>query len=102
MPQKYSLKIHPNAIDELETVYRFIANDKKTAAKRFVGELKKKIRGLSLFPRRGASARKIVSSLENVRFISHKGYLIFYEVRGSEVLVLHITAPGQDWITLFL
>ena len=73
-------------------------------------KLKKKIRTLKTLPYRGSAGYLANESEQGfvtqpdwgqLRFINHRGYLIFYEIKEQEVIVLHITTPGQDWISLF-
>lgn len=104
MSKKYRVKIQKEAVDDIDQIYRFIAQDKSSAARKFSAELKKKILGLSIFPTRGSPCRLFDQghAFNDLRFVTHQGYLIFYEVKENEVLILHVTGPGQDWMNLFM
>ena len=95
----YHVKIQREAIDDLERVYAFIADDAPVRARQFVRSLRKKIFSLKCFPHRGTRVGIFEedSTLSEIRFIEHRGYLIFYTVHKKEIIILHITGPGQNW-----
>ncbi|MDL1871734.1 type II toxin-antitoxin system RelE/ParE family toxin [Deltaproteobacteria bacterium PRO3] len=102
--KSYRVRIHSDALRELEGIYRFIGEDSPARARRFTEGLKRKILALGRFPRRGRRV-ELLEGPEGgpeIRFIEHNGYLIFYTVEVHSVLVLHLTAPGRDWRGLFL
>lgn len=101
--KKYKLRLQREAFDDLDYIYRYISQDSLRNAKRFIKGLQKKIRSLKSFPKRGSLCRIVISDIfEELRFISYKGYLIFYDVKKDGVIILHISGPGQDWMNLFL
>ncbi len=104
MASSYKVRMHPDAVDDLDQVYQWIAKDNPSRAKKFVQGLQKKIFDLKYYPHRGSRCRFVETShvFQELRFISYQRHLIFYEVISSEVLVLHVTGPGRDWISLFL
>jgi len=100
----HRLRIQQDAADELDEIYRFIHQDSPSQARIFLKNLRAKILSLRNFPRRGSRARILEDegSKNEIRFIEHKGYLIFYILEAKEVVVLHITGPGQNWTQLFV
>ena len=100
MAKQFRVRITEEAIEDLDRLYRYIIGDGVSRAGKFIGELKKKIGDLRKFPRRGARFRLIADS--EVRFLSYRGYLVFYEIENNNIFILHITGPGQDWMSLFL
>jgi plasmid stabilization system protein ParE len=100
----YRIRIQQEAIDELDEIYRYIFRDSPTHARIHIRNLKNKIRSLRTFPRRGSRARLLEDHerLVEIRFIGYKGYLVFYTIDKNEVIILHISSPGQNWIDLFL
>lgn len=100
MAKKFKVRITEEAVDDLDRLYRYIVKDGVVRARKFIGELKKKIHDLRNLPKRGALCHLFTGS--QIRFLSHRGYLIFYEIEDNEVFILHITGPGQDWMSLFL
>ncbi|MBF0492287.1 MAG: type II toxin-antitoxin system RelE/ParE family toxin [Deltaproteobacteria bacterium] len=107
MSNLYSVKIQKEAINELDQIFRFIFQGAPTQAKKFVKELEKKALSLAQFPNRGSRIKILEEEdeeIEEIRFIEHKRYLIFYtleEVRQT-VTILHFSSPGRNWIELFL
>lgn len=101
--ESHRVRLHREALEDLEGIYRFICADSPGRARRFTDALKKKILALGRFPRRGRRVEILEASIgsSEIRFIEHQGYLIFYTVREATVLVLHLTAPGRDWRGLF-
>jgi plasmid stabilization system protein ParE len=102
MAKKFKVQFQPSAVDDLDRLYQFISFDKPNAARKFISVLKKKVFDLAYFPRRGALCRFPGSVGKEVRFISHKGYLIFYTLTDLKVIVLHLTGPGKNWLALFV
>ena len=102
MPKLFHVLIQNDVNDELDRIARLIARDKPTAAQKFIRELSRKILELERFPLRGSRVKILESSRDKaeIRFLEHRGYLIFYTVQKASVLVLHVTSPGQDWISL--
>lgn len=100
---RYRVKIQDEALDELDAIYSFICQDSAANAKNFVRLLKNKILKLTEFPHRGTRIKLLEDedSKGEIRFIEYKGYLIFYTILQKEVIVLHVTGPGQDWMRLF-
>lgn len=105
MPKKsrtFQVRIQRGAVDDLDRIYSYIREDSPNRARRFLATLKSKITGLRRFPHRGSRARILDLRGTEIRFLEHRKYLIFYVVEGSDVIVLHVAHPGQDWIKFFL
>ncbi len=107
MPKKtrrYRVQIQDEVVDDLDRIYSFIFEDSPSRARNFVRSLQKKILSLATLPRRGSRALLLEDDEcpGEVRFVEHRGYLIFYTFDEKEVIVLHVTSPGQDWVRLFL
>lgn len=97
----YLVRIQEEAVQELDSLYRRIFNDAPRRARSFVKQLQKKIFSLRKFPRRGSRVKLLEDSKEEIRFLEHQGYLIFYTIIQKNVTVLHIAWPGQNWSDLF-
>ena len=101
--KKYKIKILQPALDEIDGLCAFIQKNSSRQASIFLDNIWKKISSLKTFPYRGARAKVFETeslSLE-VRFLEYKGYLVLYTIESSGVIILHVTGPGQDWISLF-
>lgn len=101
---RFRVSIQEEAIDDLDRIYAFVFRDSPSRARKFIRQLQKKILSLRDLPRRGSRVPLLEYDEQTgqIRFIEHQGYLIFYTVHQKEVLVLHVTGPGQDWMQLFL
>ncbi len=73
------------AIDDLESIVRFIANDNREAAAKFGGKLIESVRHLARFPRFGRVVPE--QNDENIREIICKPYRIFYRVKDEMKIV---------------
>lgn len=100
---RYRVKIQDEAVDELDRIYSFICEDSASRARSFLRALKSGIFSLRELPRRGTRVQLLEdeTSPGEVRFLEHRGYLIFYTTDEKEVTVLHVTGPGQNWMRLF-
>ena len=73
----------PQALEQLEQIVRFIAQDDPTAAERFGNYLVDRAELLADFPELGTSYRKRT----NVRRVLCKPYFIYYHVRRDERVI---------------
>jgi plasmid stabilization system protein ParE len=73
------------AIDDLEGIVRFIADDNAEAATKFGGKLIESVRHLAKFPRLGRVVPE--QNDENIREIIFKPYRIFYRVKEEAKIV---------------
>jgi plasmid stabilization system protein ParE len=73
----------PQALEELEQIVRFIAQDDPVAAERFGNYLIDHAELLIQFPELGTPYRK----RPNVRRILSKPYFIYYRVRRNEQMI---------------
>jgi plasmid stabilization system protein ParE len=73
----------PQALEELEQIVRFIAQDDPVAAERFGNYLIDRAELLIQFPELGTPYRK----RPNVRRILSKPYFIYYRVRRNEQVI---------------
>lgn len=98
MQKKYKVKIEAKAQNELKEIYLYIAKSHPTNARKFIALLKEKMRSLSSFPERGVKRPDLSDSpSQDRRFISFRNYSIIYQINESEIKILQIVGPGQDW-----
>lgn len=98
MTPKYKVIIQDEVIDELNEIYSFIAQDHPQNAKKFISELKEKIRSLKTMPERGSLCPEWQPDSETItRFITYKGYSIVYAIIELKVYIAHILSPGLNW-----
>ncbi len=99
--KKYRVRIQKEAVDELDRLYHHISKEFPTRARSFLKQLKGKILSLKNFPSRGSRAKILEEQDLEIRFIDYKGQLILYTIHEKEVVVLHISGPGQNWMEVF-
>jgi plasmid stabilization system protein ParE len=96
----YKIIFSEPAIDDLESIVRFIAQDNQEAGARFGGKLIESVRHLAKFPRIGRVVPE--QNDENIREIISKPYRIFYRVKDEmkvvEVIRFWHAARGEPGI----
>jgi len=79
---------HPDAVNDLNEIWNFIALDNPPAADRTLVEINDAIRALLPFPRTGHSRPDLTS--RPIRFVSVRDFLIAYAPEESPLLVLGV------------
>jgi toxin ParE1/3/4 len=80
--------LHPDALNDLDEIWTFIALDNVAAADRVIQEINDAIRAVLPFPQIGHSRPDLTS--RPIRFLSVRGLLIAYAPDESPLLVLAI------------
>ena len=90
------LKYSEDALDDLEQILDFIAEDSSERALAFIERLKSSIELLITFPGLGVSCQS-KGILEDCRVMIFESYLIFYTVLKENILVLSIINAAKDY-----
>ena len=90
------LKYSKDAVDDLDQILKFIAEDSPQRALSFIDKMKSKIELLIAFPGLGVSCKSKGIS-EDCRVMIFKSYLIFYSVSKEHILVLSIINVAKDY-----
>ena len=90
------LKYSENALDDLDKILKFIAEDSPARALTFIDNIKSKIELLTDFPGMGVSCQS-KGILEDCRVMIFGSYLIFYSVYEEIILVLSIISAAEDY-----
>ena len=77
----YKIIFSQPAIEDLESIVRFIANDNQQAAGHFGKQLIESVRPLAQFPRMGRVVPE--QNDEDIREIIFKPYRVFYRVKDE-------------------
>src|SRR5262245_52151437 len=98
---KYRLRILPEADDDISRIYLWIADKSGAGAATWYRRLSEVIESLSTQPFGWGPAPEgalVGRELRQVNFKTRRGrmYRLVFEIRGDEVLVLHIRGPGQS------
>jgi toxin ParE1/3/4 len=83
---------------DLEEVFDYIALENPRAAKKYVAELRRKIRGLGQFPR----AHPLRNDLRpGFRTVAHGSHLIVFRIAGNLVEIVGVVHGARDLPSLF-
>ena len=78
------------ALNDLETIYDFIAEDSQPAAQRIVESILSRSRQLESFPESGARQQAIKSNNKEYRYLIEGNYKVIYSYQPKSQTV-HIT-----------
>ena len=87
--------ISAEAEHDLEAIGDYIARDNPARAISFLRELREQCLGLADMPQRFPLVPRYEAA--GVRRRGHGGYLIFYRVEASNVVIIHILHGAQDY-----
>ena len=90
------LRYSEDALDDLNQILDFIAEDSSERALAFIERLKSSIELLITFPGLGVSCQS-KGIAENCRVMIFESYLIFYTVLEEKILVLSIVNAAKDY-----
>ena len=92
------VRLTREAEDDLEAIGDRIARDDPKRAASFAAELRGDCEGLYPFPERFPLVPRYQA--QGIRRRVHGRYLIFYRIKGEEVVVLHILPGAMDYESL--
>ena len=89
----YRVRLTETAVEDLREIAFWIAEQsgEKQLARDFVSGLRAECQRLAEFPKAGALPKDRVLRSMDYRYITHKGYLIFYAIDEAEKIV-HVLA----------
>jgi toxin ParE1/3/4 len=85
MANKYTLRYLPVAVDDLVSIFDWIANDSPANAAAFVEELDRRIGSLKIHPFLGHIPREEKLRHSGYRILVIESYLVFYMIRAKTV-----------------
>lgn len=83
------------ALDNLETIAAYIAQDNPLRAETFVGEIKEKTQLLAQFPNMGRPGRLP----ETRELVVHKNYVVPYRIKDEVIQILRVHHVAKMWPT---
>lgn len=97
---RYRLRVLPEADGDIHQIYRWIAGRSTEGARTWYRRLVAVVESLKDVPLSCELAPEdnlVDREIRHVNFKTRRGrmYRILFEVRGDEVLVLHVRGPGQ-------
>lgn len=99
---KYKIRYARIAVDDLDSIFGYISEDNREAAKRMLDRIESAIAGLAENPRMGAVV--LTGDLSFVepghRRIVVEPYMIFYRVGKEAIYIGRILHGRHDWMHL--
>lgn len=88
------------AIDDLDNIYDYIAQDSPTRAEDFINALVRQAKTLSEFPQLGLTR---LPNFPELRLFPFKNYIFIYKPLNAKngIELLRIFHGAQDYLTLF-
>jgi len=99
---KLRIRYTQDAVDDLDSIFDYISEDKRTAAANMLEQMEKSILKLADNPRMGTVLPTNELSLvePGYRRIVVKPYLIFYRIGRGELFISRVLHSRQDWMSL--
>ena len=88
--ETYDVRFLQEALDDLEEIILYIAQDSKAAALQMHDEIVKKANNLSIFPKRGRLLPGEKMRKAGYRTLIIKPYIAFYRVIGRNVFIYRV------------
>jgi addiction module RelE/StbE family toxin len=96
MANKYILRYLPVAVDDLISIFSWIANDSPTNAAAFVDKLDQRIGNLETHPFLGRIPRDDKLKTLGYRVLVIESYLVFYIIRGKTVEIHRVVHGSRN------
>lgn len=95
MPKRRDVKYTPAALDDLQSIFDYLADQADTGvADRYLDRIQNYIGGFDLFAERGARRDDLRPGVRLIGF--EKRVTILFEVRRDDVIIIAIAYGGQD------
>ena len=99
--EKYNVRFLQEALDDLEDIILFIAQNSTAAAIRMHDRIIEKASDLSAFPKRGRPVPDKKMSEAGYRMLAIKPYIAFYRIIGCDVFVYRIIHGASNYPMLY-
>lgn len=96
MPDKYVIRYLPIAVEDLISIFDWIAADSPGNAAKFIDMLDKRIGALATHPLLGRLPRADGLKELGYRVLIIEAYLVFYVVRGKVVELHRVVRGSRD------
>jgi addiction module RelE/StbE family toxin len=96
MTNKYTLRYLPVAVDDLISIFDWIANDSPANAAAFIEKLDHHIGSLSTHPLLGRIPKDDKLKSAGYRILVIESYLTFYMVRGNTIEIHRIVHGSRN------
>jgi len=96
MANKYTLRYLPVAVDDLVSIFDWIANDSPANASVFVEKLDHRISNLKTHPFLGHAPRDEKLKSSGYRILVIESYLVFYIIRGKTIEIHRVVHGSRN------
>ncbi|MDI6754148.1 MAG: type II toxin-antitoxin system RelE/ParE family toxin [Thermodesulfobacteriota bacterium] len=96
MANKYTIRYLPVALDDLISIFDWIAKDSPSNASAFVDKLDQRIGNLETHPFLGRIPRDDRLQASGYRVLVIESYLVFYVVRGQTVKIHRVVHGSRN------
>jgi toxin ParE1/3/4 len=93
-----NLVYRPAALDDLDTIFDYIAPENPRRALSFVDEIRKSCRTLCDHPELGRSRAYIKSCLRALPL--RQRVIVFYRITDAEIVIVRVFSGGRDYETI--
>ena len=97
----YDVRFLGEALDDLEEIVLYIAQDSRTAALRMHDRIVDKANDLSVFPKRGRPVPDKKMSAAGYRMLGIKPYIAFYRVVDRNVFIYRVLHGAANYPLLY-
>jgi len=99
--ETYEVRFLQEALDDLEEIVLYIAQDNRSAALRMHEKIIEKANDLTIFPKRGRLVPDKKMSAVGYRMLVVKPYIIFYRVIDSNVFIYRVLHGAVNYPLLY-
>lgn len=97
---RYEIRLSPLAINDVQEIMTYIAEDNPTAAEEVGNTLYSKIEELARFPKMGSLLSSKTHVRTDYRFLVCGRYLVFYKIEGDFISVYRILNGVRDYLSV--
>ena len=99
--ETYEVRFLQEALDDLEEIVLYIAQDSRAAALRMHDRIIEKANDLTVFPKRGRLVPDKKMSAAGYRMLGIKPYIAFYRVIGRNVFIYRVLHGATNYPLLY-
>ena len=99
--ETYDVQFLQEALDDLEEIVLYIAQDSRQAALRMHDKIIEKANDLSVFPKRGRLVPDKKMAAAGYRILGIKPYLVFYRIADCNVFIYRVLHGAMNYPLLY-
>ncbi|MCL2409944.1 MAG: type II toxin-antitoxin system RelE/ParE family toxin [Oscillospiraceae bacterium] len=99
--ETYDVRFLQEALDDLEEIVLYIAQDSREAAMRMHDKIIEKANDLAVFPKRGRPVPDNKMSAAGYRMLGIKPYIAFYRVIDQNVFIYRVLHGATNYPLLY-